>query len=423
MNVITDRQGDPMTADATTTATPAERWPNLPQLHLFSPEYQENPYHFQRLAREQSPVAVLPFGLAALSYEAVQTVLRDRRFRQPEALGLAARGITSGPLWDRAAKSLLSLNGEAHHRLRKLVFRAFTPAGAARLREIMTEIITELVDEVSAAGECDVVADIARPYPIPVICELLGTPREDWRLFSAWADDIFRMFNLDAADAAPDILRASNEQQAYLDQLVERRRRALGDDLISNLIRAEEDGDRLTHDELLMIASTVLSAGTDTTRNQLAAAVQVFCDHPDQWALLAAQPELAPRAVEEAMRHTPIVGGAYRITLEDVEVAGVHIPAETIVVASTAAANRDPSVYPDPDRFDITRQPTEPMLTFGGGLHYCLGVHLAKGELSTALAVLATRMPNIRRTGPAPWKPLFGITGPITLPVQFDPGH
>jgi cytochrome P450 len=189
------------------------------------------------------------------------------------------------------------------------------------------------------------------------------------------------------------------------------------------LIQAEEDGDRLTHDELGMLARVLLAAGTDTTRNQLAAAVEVFCEHPDQWALLADRPELAPRAVDEAMRYAPIVIGGMRVATEDVEVAGVEIPAGTSVLAGTAAANRDPSVFPDPDRFDITRQAAEPMLTFGGGMHYCLGVHLAKAELAVALTIMARRMPNIRRTGPAPWKSIYGISGPITLPVQFDPGH
>jgi cytochrome P450 len=172
-----------------------------------------------------------------------------------------------------------------------------------------------------------------------------------------------------------------------------------------------------------MMAGGVLAAGTDTTRNQLAAAVQVFCDHPDQWAMLTAEPELAPQAVEEVMRHTPVVFGALRIAVEDVELAGVRIPAGASVLASAASANRDPSVYPEPDRFDITRQPGEQMLTFGGGIHYCLGVHLAKAELAVALTTLATRMRGIRRTGPAPWKSVIGITGPITLPVQFDPEH
>jgi cytochrome P450 len=205
--------------------------------------------------------------------------------------------------------------------------------------------------------------------------------------------------------------------------MVARRRETLSDDLISNLIRAEEDGDRLTHDELLMLVSAALTAGTDTTRNQLAAAVQVFCEHQDQWALLAARPELAAQAVEEVMRHTPIILGTPRIATEDVDLAGVTIPAGTLVMAITASANRDPAVYLDPDRFDITREHHDPMLTFGGGIHYCLGVHLAKAELTVALTALAMRMPNIRLTGPAPWKPLFGVSGPITLPVEFEPGH
>jgi cytochrome P450 len=172
-----------------------------------------------------------------------------------------------------------------------------------------------------------------------------------------------------------------------------------------------------------MLAAVLLTAGTDTTRNQLAAAVEVFCDHPDQWALLATRPELAPQAVDEAMRYSPIVLGAMRQATEDAELAGIKIPAGTYVLASTASANRDPAVFPDPDRFDITREAAEPMLTFGGGMHYCLGVHLAKAELAVALTVMSRRMPNIRRTGPAPWKSVFGISGPMTLPVEFDPGH
>jgi cytochrome P450 len=413
-----------MTADTAATATQDEHWADLPQLPLLSREYQDDPHRLLRLAREQGPVAYGPsVGFVALSYDAVQTVLRDRRFRQPDAMGLAARGVTSGPLWDQAAKSIISLDGAEHHRLRKLVVRAFTPACAARLRGVMTEVITELTDPVTPMGYCDIVAHIARPYPIPIICELLGAPRQDWQLFSNWADDIFKIVTPSAASDAPDILLAMDRQRAYLDRLVERRRHALNDDLISNLIRAEDDGDKLTHGELLMIASAVLSAGTDTTRNQLAAAVDVFCDHPGQWALLAAQPHLAPQAVDEVMRHTPVILGTPRVTVEEVELGGVLIPAGTSVVASTAAANRDPSVYPDPDDFDITREDPEPMLTFGGGLHYCLGVHLAKAELVVALTVLARRMPELGRAGPAPWKPFSGISGPITLPVQFEPGH
>ena len=165
-----------MTANTAATTTPAELWPELPQVPILGSEYQDDPHGFHRRALELSPVAVCELGLMALSYDTVRTVLRDRRFRQPDALGLAMRGVTSGPLWDRMAGALLSLDGEEHHRLRKLVVRAFTPACAAKLRPAMTEVITELTDPVAAAGECDIVADIARPYPIPVICELLGAP-------------------------------------------------------------------------------------------------------------------------------------------------------------------------------------------------------------------------------------------------------
>jgi cytochrome P450 len=205
-------------------------------------------------------------------------------FRTPSGLGLEAQGITSGPLWDRAVAGILSLDGDEHHRLRRLVSRSFTPRVADRLSDKMVEVITDLVDPLIAAGRCDVVADIARPYPIPIVCELLGAPADDWPLFSAWTDDIFKIFNFNAADDAPDILRAFDELDAYIDAMVERRRTALTDDLVSELIRTEDEGDRLTHDQLKMLVSAILTAGTDTTRNQLAAAVQVFCDHPDQWA-------------------------------------------------------------------------------------------------------------------------------------------
>ncbi len=164
-------------------------------------------------------------------------------------------------------------------------------------------------------------------------------------------------------------------------------------------------------------------AGTDTTRNQLAASVQVLCDHPDQWALLARHPELAANAVEETMRHSPVTFTVLRTAIEDVELGGVVIPAGTMVFANTAAANRDPAVYDDPDRLDITREAPPAMLTFGGGAHYCLGANLARRELAEALTVMTQRMPRPRRTGPAPWKPKAAITGPITLPIEFEAGH
>jgi cytochrome P450 len=317
----------------------------------------------------------------------------------------------------------LSLDGAEHHRLRRLVSKAFTPRATARLSTTIVEAITELVDPLTIAGRCDVVADIARPYPIPIICALLGAPRADWQLFSDWTDDIFKIFSWNVANDAPVILRAREELDTYIANMIAHRRDTLTDDLISELIRAEDDGDLLTHDEVVMLAAALLTAGTDTTRNQLAAAVQVLCEHPDQWTLLAQHPELAPHAVEEAMRHSPVLVNTMRKAVEDVELGGVIIPAGTLVIANTGAANRDPAVYEDPDRLDITRNAPPAMLTFGGGVHHCLGAHLARLELAQALTVITRRMPNPRRTGPAPWKPLTGMSGPITLSIEFDTGH
>jgi cytochrome P450 len=267
-----------------------------------------------------------------------------------------------------------------------------------------------------------VVSDIARQYPIPIICAMLGTPPDDWHLFSDWADDVFKIFDWNVVTDEPDILRAWRALEAYLDGMVTRRRDALTDDLLSDMIRAEVDGDRLAHDELLMLGATLLMAGTDTTRNQLAAAVQVFCEHPDQWVLLTERPGLAPKAVEEAMRYSPVIFTTMRTAVEDVELGGFTIPAGTLVIANTAAANRDPAIYDDPDRFDITREDAPAMLTFGGGSHYCLGAHLARIELAEALTTMARRMPNIRATGPVPWKSITGISGPACLPIEFDCG-
>ena len=298
--------------------------------------------------------------------------------------------------------------------------KAFTPRSVARLDTTIVDIITELTDPLLAAGRSEVVADIARPYPVPVICELLGAPKQDWQLFSVWADEFFKTFTWKAAEYEPDILKAWGELDDYVDGMVAERRNSPTDDLISDLIRAEDDGDRLSMAELRMLAGGLLMAGTDTTRNQVAAAVDVLCDHPDQWDLLAVRPDLAMKAVEELMRFYPVVFGAMRMTIEDVEYEGVVIPAGTFVTVNTASANRDATVYEDPDRLDITREGAAPMQTFGAGAHYCLGANLARREIAEALRVMTLRMRNLRRGGSAPWKPMVGIAGPAALPVEFD---
>jgi cytochrome P450 len=399
--------------------------PSVFEADLPTVEYEQAPgpdeaHRNLRKALEHRPIAIGAHGPEILSYELVRATLRDPRFQVPRGLGLEGQGITSGPLWDRATTSLLAMNGDDHTRLRRLVSKAFTPRSVARLDDVIVDVINGLVDPLTSAGRAEIVDDVARPYPVPVISALLGAPEEDWRLFSDWADDFFKLFTWNVAEHEQVILAAWGELDDYIDAMVATRRESLTDDLISELIRAEHDGDRLAIEELRMLAAGILMAGTDTTRNQLAAAVDVFCDFPDQWALLAERPELAMKAVEEVMRFCPVIFGAMRMTTEDVELDGVLIPQGTFVMCNTAAANHDPDVYVDPDRFDITRDGAAPMQTFGAGAHYCLGANLARREMAEALIVLASRMPNLRRDGIAQWKPIIGITGPATLPVAFD---
>ena len=395
---------------------------DLPTLTYDAEETPAEVYPRIQDAQRLAPIALGPHGPEVLSYHLVRSVLRDTRFQIPPGISLLAQGVTSGPLWDKVVNSLLCLEGDAHHRLRSLCSKAFTPRTVARLHDTMIDVMSDLVDGVAGAGYCDVVADLARPYPVPIICALLGAPREDWQQFSSWADDVFKAFsfNVDIREIEPVVMRAWRELDDYVDEMVARRRRSLTDDLLSDLIRAEDDGDRLDAAELRMLAGGLLLAGTDTTRNQVAASFHVLCEHPEQWELLKGHPELAMRAVEETMRHSPIACGTLRLVAEDAELDGYVFPAGTMVLMNTFAANRDPAVYADPGRVDITREGAPPILTFGGGVHYCLGANLARREIAEALNVLARRLLNPRTAGPVPWKPMVSLSGPKSLPIEFD---
>lgn len=407
-----------------TTGAPSIFEAGLPALEYDLTESPHAVYDRIRAAQQRAPIAIGPLGPEVLSYELARNILRDTRFVIPPGLHLSAQGVTSGPLWDRVVGSIICAEGAEHHRLRSLVSRAFTPRAIARLDETIGEVITELIDGVADAGRCDIVTDIARHYPIPIICALLGAPRADWAQFDRWAGEIFKMvnFSVDLVAEMPSVLRGWAEMDAYVDEMVADRRQHLTDDLLSNLIRAEDParaGDRLSADELRLTVAGLLLAGTDTTRNQLAASMQVLLDHPEQWALLRDHPELAMPAVEESMRHSPAVCNTVRTVTEDVESGGYSFPAGTYIFVNSFAANRDPAIYPDPDRFDITRTDAPAVLTFGGGVHYCLGANLARLELAEGLRILARRMPDARRVGPAPWKPMLGMSGPTSLPVAF----
>jgi cytochrome P450 len=395
---------------------------DLPTLAYGAEDTPAQVYPRLQAAQRQAPVALGPFGPEVLSYRLVRAVLRDARFQIPPGINLLAQGVSSGPLWDKVTNSLLCLEGDEHHRLRSLASKAFTPRATLRLHDTMVDVMNGLVDQVAHAGRCDVVTDLARPYPVPIICALLGAPREDWQRFSLWADDVFKAFSftVDLAEIEPVVMRAWRELDDYVDDMVARRRHNLTDDLLSDFIRAEDDGDRLNAAELRMLVGGLLLAGTDTTRNQVAASVHVLCGHPEQWELLGENPELAMSAVEETMRHSPIACGTLRLVAEDAELDGYIFPAGTMVLVNTAAANRDPAVYDDPDRVDITREGAPPILTFGGGVHYCLGANLARREIAEALNVLATRLANPHTAGPVPWKPMVSLSGPKSLPIEFE---
>jgi cytochrome P450 len=368
-------------------------------------------------------LARTPMGYAVTRYEDVHALLRERRFHSALSMITQNAGV-EGRIRERNQKSILSMEGEEHTRLRRLVSPAFTPKATDRLRPFMRDVVNGLFDEVADAGRCDFVEAVCEPYPIPIICELLGAPKEDWKLFSGWATDIFRIFNNDLENDLPKIEAASSELDEYVTAMIAERREQPSDDLLSRLIAAEEEGDRLSTSELVMMTEAVLMAGTDTTRNQLACSVALLAQHPDQWAMLAEQPELASGAVEETMRLLGAVRGTMRFASEDIEYRDVVFPAGTLVAVSLATANVDESIWPDPHRFDITRQPgANSQLTFGSGVHYCLGASLARAELQEALTLLARRMPGLALDGPIEWKPsTFGIWGPAKLPVRFTPG-
>ena len=396
---------------------------DLPSIDIAGME-REDALSMLDKARQQHWLARTPLGYSISRREDCVSLLRDKRFHNALSLLRQINGLEPNEAEDERRKSILAMEGADHARLRRLVAPAFTPQAADRLRPFMRQVVGDLVDAFAESGRCEVVADLCEPYPIPIICELLGAPKEDWRQFSAWATDIFRIFNQNLAEDLPLIEAADAALEAYLVELITERRRAPKDDLLSALIAIEEAGDRLSNDELVSMAVAVLMAGTDTTRNQLACCLALFAEHPDQWALLAEQPELVPRAVEESMRYLGAVRGTVRFAPEDIVFNDVLFPQGTLVFVSLASANRDTLSYLEPETFDITRERGTQQMTFGSGIHHCMGAALARAELQESLTLLARRMPDLAVDGPVEWKPTtFGIWGPARLPLRFTPAN
>ena len=256
---------------------------DLPEVEMFGMERGAAIERFEEL-RGTTWIARMPLGYTVIDYSDVQAILRDRRFHSAVALAQTMGGEM--PM-RREQPSILAMEGPEHARLRRLAAPAFTPKAADRLRPFMRDVINGLLDPHTPSGRIELVDDVCDPYPIPIICELLGAPKEDWKLFSQWATDIFRIFNGDFANDLDKIQKAGEELDDYVRAMIADRRDKPADDLLTDLIAAEEEGDRLSTDELVMMVDAVLVGGTDTTRNQLGCAVALFAEHPDQWSLLA----------------------------------------------------------------------------------------------------------------------------------------
>jgi cytochrome P450 len=389
----------------------------LAEFDYVDPLFRGDRYHAEMLAlRDEHWVVKVPLGYLVLDREAGEELLRSRRTTFPGEKLMELFGITEGPLYEEMRHNILHVNGPAHARLRQLVNPFFTPRVADRWRPTMRMILEELWDPDARA--CEAVATLAKPYPSRVIAAVMGADASDAPRLHHWSNVIQKQFDAIAlANERPAIEAACAEFYEWAHALLARRRTSPGDDLISALIQAEEQGDRLSDVECVNLVLNVLVGGVDTTQAQLAHALRLFAAHPDQWELLARDPSLAARAVDEVVRYEPITPITARIALEDVEVRGVTIPRDSIILVCAFTANRDGGH----DDFDITAErPRVRPLTFGAGIHYCLGANLAKAELQEALTFLAPRMPGLRLDGDVELEPITGIYQVAQLPIAWD---
>jgi cytochrome P450 len=366
-------------------------------------------------------LAAGPFGFIVLDREAGEFFLRTKQAVFPGLTIGELFGIESGPLHEEIVKNIINVNGDDHRRLRNLVNPALAPRAVDRYRPLMRGFLEQLLrDNVPADGRIDFVESFAKPYPSLTIAAVMGAALEDAPRLHHWSNWIQRQFDATSLmTEREEIERAVAEFYVYEDELIARRRSTPGDDLISALIHAEQDGDRLSHDELRNLILNILVGGVDTSQSQLAHAVRLLAAHPDQWQLLRSDPSgLALPAVDEALRYEPITPFTARITTSEIEHRGVTFPAGSVVLISAWHANREGL---DPDEFDITadRGRTR-VLTFGAGIHYCVGANLARAEMQEALIFLAEHVKEIEVTGAPEFGTPSGIYGLGTLPVALE---
>jgi cytochrome P450 len=394
----------------------------LPELDYLGPGLRGDRFHevMEDLA-ERSWLASSPIGFFVLDREAAAFFLRTRTATFPGMKIAEMFQVREGPLLEEMRRNILHVNGDQHRRLRNLVNTAFTPRSADRWRPAMREYLERLWEPLAAQNRCDFVAAFAKPYPSLTIATVMGAPLEDAPKLYEWSNVIQRQFDPHSLmNELEAIERACEEFYEWAGALIERRRDDPADDLISTLIAAEQEGDRLSDVECMHLVLNVLVGGVDTTQSQLAHGIRLFARDAQGWELLAREPERAPAAVEELLRYEPITPFTARLLHEEVEYRDVVFPEGTVVMVCSFTANRD-GVDGEPNNFDIAadRGDARP-LTFGAGIHYCLGANLARAELQEALAFLPQRLPGLALDGALELGSVHGVYGVERLPVRWN---
>lgn len=362
-------------------------------------------------------------SLVVLEREAGEFFLRSRSAEFPGRLIGEMFGITEGPLHEQIVANIINQGGEDHRRLRSLVNPSLTPRAANGWRPAMHDILEELWSELEV-DEFDFVARFSRPYPSLTIARVMGAPSTDAPKLHDWSEWIQRQFDpiaLADPETLAEIQRKVGEFYDWVDPLIETRRGTPADDLITTLIRTEEEGEKLSDPELRNLVLNILVGGVDTTQSQLSHAIRLLAGKPDQWQALREDPdELVPRAVSEALRFEPITPFTARQLTEEVEYRGVTFPAGTVLVVCAFTGNRDPEAFENPREFDITveRGRTRP-LTFGAGIHYCVGANLARAELEEGLRFFAERVESIELNGLTELQTVSGIYGIDRMDVRI----
>jgi unspecific monooxygenase len=392
------------------------------------PSFIANPYPVYAELRERAP-ALYHGGTnqwLISRYSDVNALLRDRRFGRTylhvtthRDMGRPEEPGWQAPFWHLIRSGLLDLEPPDHTRLRRLVSKAFTPRMVERLLPRVQAIADDLVDHVTGVGEADLIATIAEPLPVAVIAEMLGIPEPDRHLLRPWSADICRMYELNPSEEDARIaVRASVEFSDYLRALSRERRANPADDLISTLAQVVDEGDRLTEDELIGTCVLVLNAGHEASVNVTGNGWWALFRNPAQLALLRSNPSLVPSAIEELMRYDTPLQMFERWVLEDVDIRGVRVPKGSEVALLFGSANYDPSVFERPGDLDLTRDPN-PHISFGAGIHFCLGAPLARLELEVSFTTLLRRLPMMELAAEPEWKPAYIIRGLKELLVSF----